>query len=96
MVRSRVLVVDNETGMLEVCADTLRRLVDTEVVTEEHSLRAVERVVAENFDLLITDIRMPGMTGVELLHVVHQHDPQLPVLMLTAFPSVETDRKSVV
>ncbi|HEY3322188.1 MAG TPA: sigma-54 dependent transcriptional regulator [Planctomycetota bacterium] len=95
MTRARILVVDNESGMLEVCADTLRRLPDAEVLTENQSKRAAERVSSEDLDLLITDIRMPGLTGLELLRIARQHDPQLPVLMLTAFPSVETAVESM-
>src|SRR5215831_4284836 len=90
MPKTRILVVDDEQGMLEVCADTLQKLPDTEVLVESESLRAAERLSKEPFDLLITDIRMPGMGGVDLLRVAREHDPNLPVLMLTAYPSVET------
>ena len=92
---SRILVVDDEVGMLEVCADTLRRLPDTEILVESQSPRAAERIGAESFDLLIADVRMPGVNGVELLRLARQHDPQLPVLMLTAFPTVETAVESM-
>jgi DNA-binding NtrC family response regulator len=95
MRRSRILIVDDEPGMLEVCADTLRRLPDTEIVTENNSLRVAELVESDSFDIMITDIRMPGCTGIELLRVVRRYDPQLPVLMLTAFPSVETAVESM-
>jgi len=90
MEKFRILVVDDEEGMLEVCADTLRRLPDTEIHLESNSNRAAEIVSSERFNLLITDIRMPGLSGVELLKTARQHDPHLSVLMLTAFPSVET------
>src|SRR5574339_878522 len=90
MDKSRILVVDDEEGMLEVCADTLRKLPETEIYLERSSNCAVERLSSERFNLLITDIRMPGLNGVELLKMARAHDPQLPVLMLTAFPSVET------
>jgi DNA-binding NtrC family response regulator len=87
---SRVLVVDDEKGMLEVCGDTLDLLPDVEVVLEQRSARAAALLAQEPFDLLITDIRMPGMDGVDLLRVAREHDPTLPALILTAYPTVET------
>ncbi|MBI2929282.1 MAG: sigma-54-dependent Fis family transcriptional regulator [Verrucomicrobia bacterium] len=90
MSKTRILIVDDEVGMLEVCADTLQRLPDTELLLENQSVRAAERVATESLDLLIADVRMPGVGGVELLRLARQHDPNLAVLMLTAYPTVET------
>jgi DNA-binding NtrC family response regulator len=90
MAKTRIMVVDDEEGMLEVCADTLQRLPNTEIIVESRSPRAAERVVGESLDLLIVDIRMPGMGGMDLLRLARQHDPNLSVLMFTAYPTVET------
>jgi DNA-binding NtrC family response regulator len=90
MAKARILIVDDEEGMLEVCADTLQRVPDTEIVLESQSRRAAERIATESLDLLIADIRMPGLGGVELLRLAREHDPNLAVLMLTAYPTVET------
>ncbi|MEZ6187851.1 MAG: sigma-54 dependent transcriptional regulator [Planctomycetota bacterium] len=87
---ARVLIVDDEEGMREVCAETVSRLPGVEVVTEEDPRRGLERIKAEGFDLLISDVRMPGLSGVELLEAVRAHDPELPVLIMTGFPTVET------
>ncbi|MBU6410418.1 MAG: response regulator, partial [Verrucomicrobia bacterium] len=90
MVKTRILIVDDEPGMLEVCADTLQRLPDTEIVVEGRSPSAAQRLKEESFDLLIADICMPELNGIELLRAARQHDPDLAALMLTAFPTVET------
>jgi two-component system, NtrC family, response regulator PilR len=90
MVKLRILVVDDEEGMLEVCADTLSALPYASVVTELSSRRALARIQEEAFDLLISDIRMPGVDGVELLRAVRERDATLPALMLTAYPTVDT------
>lgn len=95
MARARILVVDDEEGMLEVYADTLRKLPDAEVVLESQSRRAAERLLRENFDLLITDIRMPGLDGVSLLRLARDHDPHLAALIITAFPTVDTAVESM-
>ena len=90
-----MLVVDDELGMLEVCRDILRKLSDVDVELEHQSLRAAQTLASDSWDLLIVDVRMPGMSGVELLEIAHRHDPDLPVLMLTAFPTVETAVESM-
>lgn len=95
MITARILVVDDESGMLEVCKDTLEDLPDTEVVTEVDSSEAVELLTSEKWDLLITDIRMPGTDGIELLRKARTQDPDIQVLMLTAYPSVETAVESM-
>ena len=95
MAKTRILIVDDEPGMLEVCADTLHRLADTEIVVETQSRRAAERLACESFDLLVADVCMPEMDGVELLRYARQHDPSLAALMLTAFPTVETAVESM-
>lgn len=95
MVQSRILIVDDEPQMLEVCLDTLNKLPDTEVVVEEHSPRAADMLASEQWDLLIADIRMPEINGVELVKKAKEENPELLVLMLTAFPSIDTAVKSM-
>lgn len=95
MPKSRILVVDDEQLMLEVCADSLAKLTDTDIILESDSRRAAERLSAESWDLLITDVRMPGLGGVELLRLARERDPDLAVLMITAFPNVDTAVESM-
>lgn len=95
MPKSRILVVDDEQLMLEVCADSLAKLTDTDIILERDSRRAAERLSAESWDLLITDVRMPGLGGVELLRLARERDPDLAVLMITAFPNVDTAVESM-
>jgi DNA-binding NtrC family response regulator len=86
----RVLVVDDEPGMLEVCSDILREIPRVRVVTEQDSTRAARLLTDEGWELLITDLCMPAVDGLQLLRIARERDGELPVLMLTAFPSVET------
>jgi DNA-binding NtrC family response regulator len=95
MPRVRILVVDDEEGMLEVCAETLRQLPDTEVCCEQQSRRAAERLATDRFDLLIADVRMPELDGIQLLRIARTHHPDLAALMLTAYPTVETAVQSM-
>jgi DNA-binding NtrC family response regulator len=91
----RILVVDDELGMLEVCEETLAELPGVRVVTEAHSARAAQLLAEESWDLLITDLFMPQVDGLALVRAAHAHDAELPVLLLTAFPSVETAVESM-
>ena len=87
MSASRVLVVDDEARMAEVVAAALRRAGhDCETcASAEAALAALdERAV----DVLVTDWKMPGMDGVELLRRVHARRPGLPVILLTAHGTV--------
>ncbi|MGE0710607.1 MAG: sigma-54-dependent transcriptional regulator [Planctomycetota bacterium] len=88
---TRILIVDDEEGMREVCADTLERLGEgVELVQTGDPRQAAKLLEEQEFDLLLSDIRMPGMDGVTLLAKAREFDPELPVIMLTGFPSVET------
>ncbi|HSK19485.1 MAG TPA: sigma-54 dependent transcriptional regulator [Longimicrobiales bacterium] len=91
----RVLVVDDEPGMLEVCQEILTELPRTRVVTEQDAGRAAALVAAESWDLLITDLCMPDVDGLCLLKTAREHDADLPVLLLTAYPTVETAVESM-
>lgn len=92
---AKILIVDDEPGILEVCSDTLNRLTGVKIVVEQNSHRAESRLNNESFDLLIADVRMPGLNGVELLRNAREKNPDLIVLMLTAFPTVDTAVESM-
>ncbi len=95
MAKYRALVVENESGMLEVCGDILGKLPDVAVTLEQSSVRAAELLKEQSWDLLIADIRMPGMTGIELLRIAREYDSGIAALIITAFPSVETAVESM-
>lgn len=81
-----ILIVDDELSMREF----LRILLEKEghlVVTAANGLLALEQTEKQAFDLVVTDIRMPGMTGLELLAHLKQHQPDMAVIMITAFAS---------
>ncbi|MBI4551911.1 MAG: response regulator, partial [Candidatus Latescibacteria bacterium] len=95
MAQTRILVVDDEKATLRLCAVILNSLPDVEITLESDSCRAAERLVSEHFDLLITDIRMPIIDGMELLLMARQHNPHLSVLVITGFPTVNTAVESM-
>ncbi len=61
-----------------------------QVTTVNNGRDALEKVRAEAFDVVITDIRMPGMDGIQLLQGIKKHDPSLPVVIMTAYASQQS------
>jgi two-component system NtrC family response regulator len=83
-----LLVVDDEKNYLLVLKELL---VDEgyEVLTAQSGANALAMLNETELDLVVTDMKMPGMSGLELLEKLKQKDPQLPVVMMTAFGTVE-------
>jgi two-component system NtrC family response regulator len=83
-----ILIVDDEKNYLLVL-ETL--LVDAgyEVVTVDSASKALELISSHELDLVITDMRMPGLDGMEFLAQLTSQQPELPVIMMTAYATVE-------
>ena len=92
---SRVLVVDDEQYMCDVCSRTLQRT-GCEVVTTTDPAAAITLLAGDNhFDLLLTDIKMPSMSGLELANIAREHDPAIAIIIMTGFASRENLQQSV-
>ena len=78
----RILVADDEKIVRDVIARFLR-LKDYDVFTAENGREAVNRVTEDNFDLLIMDLRMPGLNAQEILQAIRETKKVLPVIILT-------------
>jgi two-component system, NtrC family, response regulator PilR len=86
---SRVLVVDDERSMRELLSIVLRRD-GYNVLIAESGKAALEILKRERVDILITDIRMPEMTGVDVLREAKLIDPSIICIVMTAFASTDT------
>jgi DNA-binding NtrC family response regulator len=87
--RGRILIVDDEPDMLENVARVLGRA-GHDCLTATDGARGVELLEAEHPDLVLTDLRMPGLDGMTLLRRAHELDPTLPVIVITGFATVES------
>ena len=92
--KGRVLVLDDEPGLLEVFADLLSEA-GYEVATAHTPAAALSLLEGQPFDVVVSDITMPGMSCIELLKAVRRRDPDLPVLLATGNPSLETAIQAV-
>ena len=83
--RQRVLVVDDEASIRDILAKTLA-LAEYDVDTAADATVALDRLrERRNYDLLIADLRMPGMDGLSLIREVKHINPNLPVIIITGF-----------
>ena len=89
MSEAAILIVDDEPDMVENCARILRRA-GYRCLTATDSHRALSLLESEAPDVLLTDLKMPGMDGMELLRRARDLDPSLPVVMITAFATIES------
>ena len=89
MPRHNILVVDDEKNILKVVSLTLKEN-HYEVDTARSSEEAIEKFAQNTFDLVITDLKLPGKTGIDLLSYIKAREPDVPVIMITAFGTIET------
>ena len=89
MSTEKILVVDDEQSMAQFLGIVLRKE-GYQVSTANNGRDAMEKVKAEAFDVVITDIKMPGMDGIQLLQGLKKHDPSLPVVIMTAYASQQS------
>jgi two-component system NtrC family response regulator len=83
-----ILVVDDEKNYLVVLSAFLSEE-GYEALTADNAQRALEIVESTDLDLVLTDMKMPSMNGIELLQRIKEKAPDLPVIMMTAYGTVE-------
>ncbi len=86
----KILFVDDNELLCHLCCDILRR---------EHYLaipafsgqEALQRLDQDEFDIVVTDLKMEGMDGLQLARKVHERHPRLPIVMVTAYEAVKDE-----
>jgi len=89
----RILVIEDDEEMMSLLKDFLEdEGFETDSVSNGSD--AFRKLVKELFDLIITDIRMPGLTGLDILPGIKKLQPQASIIVITAFGSEEVRRRS--
>lgn len=84
-----ILIVDDEPDMLQLLKRSLEPDLHCKVVTAPSAEQGLRHLEQETFDLVLADIKMPGMNGLEFLQIIKHDYPQQTVVMMTAFGQIE-------
>ena len=90
---AKLLIVDDEAGLRQLLAIVFERE-GHQVIVAENGARALAALKANPVDLMLSDVRMPDVTGIELLREARQFLPHLAVVMMTAYATVEDAREA--
>ena len=86
---ARILLIEDDSGI----TDTLQRVLAAEgheVAIEKRGDDGLARAMNDSFNLVITDLKLPGLNGLELVRQLHTAKPRLPIILVTAFGTTET------
>ena len=86
----RILVVDDELDMLMLLRMIIEDNSDYAVETTNNPSEGLKMLTEKDYDLVISDLKMPGMDGMELFDELKDIKPGVPVIIITAYGSVET------
>src|SRR5437773_4913683 len=86
MSEGHVLIVDDDPALLQALPEALQmRMSGVTVDTAHSAVAALDRITARDYDAIVTDIKIPGMDGLELLAEIRTHRPDTPTLMITGY-----------
>ena len=92
---AKILIVDDEPDMLKLLSMILREKTSYEITTTNNPMEAVELAKQGGFDLVISDLKMPVLDGMEIIDAVKKIDEDIPVIIITAFASVESASEAI-
>ena len=92
--KAEIIVIDDEPVIGKSCRRILERAGHA-VETTTNSIQALERIRQETFDVAIVDLKMPEIDGLELLQRIKQEHPEIMVIMITAYSTVDTAVKAI-
>jgi DNA-binding NtrC family response regulator len=91
----KILIVDDEPDILELLEMIIAERTPHQVVTTNNPLEVPHLLKKDPFDLLITDLRMPGLSGMDLIREAKKIDPDRPVIVITAYGSSQSAEESI-
>jgi len=91
----RILVVDDEPNMLRLLKTILMGKTGYQVATTNNPLEVGKLLQEESYDLVITDLKMPLVDGMDLIDIIKKVDVNLPIIIITAYGTTETSEEAV-
>jgi DNA-binding NtrC family response regulator len=91
----KILIIDDETDMLVMLEMLITDKTPHAVVTTNNPLEIEELLSKHDFNIVITDLKMPMLDGIEVLETIKKKDPDIPVIMITAFGTLEAAQEAV-
>jgi CheY-like chemotaxis protein len=91
--KNRILIVEDDEEMRALLRDMIEDG-GYEIASVNNGSEAFRKLAKESFDLIITDVRMPGLTGLDILPGIKKLQPNAPIIVITAFGSEEVQRKA--
>jgi DNA-binding NtrC family response regulator len=91
----KILIVDDEPDMLKLLSMIIKEKTPYDVTTTNNPLEALDFAKKGGFDLVIADLKMPGLDGIELLDAIKHVDEEIPVVIVTAFATVESAAEAI-
>ena len=92
---TRILVIDDEVDMLSLIKLILTEETDYEVITTNNPLEVSSLLEENKFNVIITDFKMPIMDGLDVVDAIRKNDELVPIIIITAYGSVETAEEVV-
>lgn len=86
----KILFVDDNELLCHLCCDILRRE-RYFAIPAFSGPEALQRLEQDDFDIVVTDLRMDGMDGLQLARAIHERRPQMPVILVTAYDPVQDE-----
>jgi len=91
----KILAVDDEVDMLKLLERIIKSKTDYEIATTAYPEKVIKLIENEYFDLVLLDLRMPGVNGMELLRQIKEAEPDTGVIIITAYGTVESAVKAM-
>jgi len=95
MMAQRILVIDDEPNMLRLLKTIIISKTGHEVVTTNNPLEVSKLLREDTFDLVISDLKMPLVDGIDLVDVIKKIDVNLPIIIITAYGTSEIAAEAV-
>ncbi|HOC24916.1 MAG TPA: response regulator, partial [bacterium] len=86
---AKILIVDDEQDVLETLPEVVRKW-GHETFAAKNGVEALLALQQQNFDFIVTDVKMPEMDGMELLQKIQEFDKNVMVIFLTGYPSLDS------